>query len=185
MYLAPADAAAQTLGRRSFLGPASLQAAAQGTLLSIDSPRLPGRPLLGFSHVDSVTQTGGRFGHGGATAWVDVSALDWVFDCHFQDDPVVPGTLMVDALLQLAGLYAAIAGFQGAGRATRIDGVRFLREVTPECSRVEYRMDVRRLHRGSGLVLASGEAWVGGNRCMAAERLAVCIIPRGTADVAE
>jgi 3-hydroxymyristoyl/3-hydroxydecanoyl-(acyl carrier protein) dehydratase len=39
--------------------------------------------------------------------------MSWVFDSHFSEDPVMPGTMLIQGLLQLAGFFGAYAGERG------------------------------------------------------------------------
>ena len=41
----------------------------------------------------------------------------WFFDCHFKNDPVMPGCLGLDAMWQLVGFYLGWIGEPGKGRA--------------------------------------------------------------------
>jgi 3-hydroxyacyl-[acyl-carrier protein] dehydratase / trans-2-decenoyl-[acyl-carrier protein] isomerase len=140
------------------------------------APRLPLPPFLGFDAVLDLSADGGRFGLGGATACKDVASLRWMFDRHFPGDPVVPGTWLLDALLQLTGLYAAFVGMAGRGRAARVGGVRFLREVTPDAGTLRYAVTIRRLHRAGQIVVADGEVLRDGSPCLSASGLCVAIL---------
>jgi 3-hydroxyacyl-[acyl-carrier protein] dehydratase/trans-2-decenoyl-[acyl-carrier protein] isomerase len=128
----------------------------QGTLFGSDTPKLPGPPLLAFDQVIEISTRGGKFGRGYAIGKKDLSTMDWVFDSHFLDDPVMPGTMLVEGLLQLAGFFGGYVGGRGQGRVARIDDVKFLTEVTPEDQEVLYRIDVRKSSPDHALLVAEG-----------------------------
>jgi 3-hydroxyacyl-[acyl-carrier protein] dehydratase / trans-2-decenoyl-[acyl-carrier protein] isomerase len=83
--------------------------------------------------------------------------MSWVFDSHFYRDPVMPGTMMIEGLLQLAGFCGAYAGGRGRGRAARIDNIRFIDEVTPADQEILYRVDVRKCNVERTLLVAEGK----------------------------
>lgn len=145
---------------------------------ALAAPQLPLPPFLGFDTVQDLSADGGRFGLGGVAASKDVADLGWMFERHFPGDPVVPGTWLLDALLQLTGLYAAFVGMAGRGRAARVGGVRFLREVTPDSGMLRYAVTVRRLHRAAQIVVADGEVRSDGGPCLMASGLCVAILPK-------
>jgi 3-hydroxyacyl-[acyl-carrier protein] dehydratase/trans-2-decenoyl-[acyl-carrier protein] isomerase len=128
----------------------------QGTLFGANTPKLPSPPLLAFDHVLEMETEGGRYGHGYAIAAKHLASMNWVFASHFPEDPVMPGTMLVEGLLQLAGFFGAYIGGRGKGRAARIDDVRFLAEVTPKDDEVLYRIDVRRRNADHTLLIADG-----------------------------
>ncbi len=72
----------------------------------------------------------GVYGH--AKAEFDYTPDTWFFRNHFHGDPVMPGTLQIEAVLQLAGLYLAWAGIPGVGRAREIGRTVFYDEVRPD-----------------------------------------------------
>ena len=43
----------------------------------------------------------------------------WFFDCHFKEDPVMPGCLGLDAMWQLVGFYLGWKGEPGKGQGSR------------------------------------------------------------------
>ncbi len=53
-----------------------------------------------------VIPKGGRYGAGYVYAQKQVKPEDWFFPCHFKDDPVMPGSLGVEAILQAMQIYA-------------------------------------------------------------------------------
>jgi 3-hydroxymyristoyl/3-hydroxydecanoyl-(acyl carrier protein) dehydratase len=50
---------------------------------------------------------------------VDLDADHWVWDEHFPDDPIFPGTLMIEAAGQLLALWAWANGHRGRPRLVR------------------------------------------------------------------
>src|SRR5215468_1212004 len=128
----------------------------EGTLFGKGTPKLPGPPLLAFDEVIEISTDGGKFGRGFAIARKRLSSMSWVFESHFAEDPVMPGTMLVEGLLQLAGFFGGYVGARGKGRAARVDDVRFLAEVTPDDEEILYRIDVRKRSADHTLLVAEG-----------------------------
>ena len=128
----------------------------EGTLFGKGTPKLPSPPLLAFDEVIEISTDGGKFGRGYAIARKRLSSMSWVFDSHFAEDPVMPGTMLVEGLLQLAGFFGAYVGERGKGRAARVDEVKFLAEVTPQDEEILYCIDVRKHNSDQKLLLAEG-----------------------------
>jgi 3-hydroxyacyl-[acyl-carrier protein] dehydratase/trans-2-decenoyl-[acyl-carrier protein] isomerase len=128
----------------------------EGTLFGESSPKLPSPPLLAFDKIVEISTKGGKFGRGYAIASKNLSSMMWVFDSHFPQDPVMPGTMLVEGLLQLAGFFGAYVGGRGKGRAARVDDVKFVAEVTPEDEEILYRIDVRKHNIEHTLLVAEG-----------------------------
>jgi len=55
---------------------------------------------LSFSDEIIVLPTGGKYKNGYAYARKDVDTEDWFFPCHFFQDPVMPGSLGIEAIIQ-------------------------------------------------------------------------------------
>jgi len=111
-------------------------------------PPLPLPPMLMFSRISHVSETGGAHGKGQIVAELEVAgnpALDWFFDCHFKGDPVMPGCLGLDALWQLTGFYLGWMGARGNGRALGVGEVKFTDMVLPTTKKVEYIVDIKRI----------------------------------------
>lgn len=124
--------------------------------------------------VTSIENEGGEFGKGQLTAELDISPDLWFFDCHFRDDPVMPGCLGLDALWQLCGFFMAWSGCKGKGRALGAGLVKFTGQVLPSAKRVTYRLDFKRLvQRKLSMVIANGTVSVDGRLIYTAEDLKV------------
>lgn len=98
----------------------------------------------------------GKYGKGYATGLWTVRPTDPWFWCHFVGDPVMPGSLGVDAIFQLAG------GWSGSlqkirGRARALDGKFTYRgQVFPTNHTIFYRIDIMRCLAKKGTVMFDG-----------------------------
>jgi 3-hydroxyacyl-[acyl-carrier protein] dehydratase / trans-2-decenoyl-[acyl-carrier protein] isomerase len=73
---------------------------ANGHLFGEGNAQLPLPPMLMFDRITTITNNGGLFGKGEVLAELDISPDLWFFACHFNNDPVMPGCLGLDALWQ-------------------------------------------------------------------------------------
>lgn len=155
---------------------ADLIRCSQGELFGREAPKLPAPPLLAFDNVSTIAAAEGAFGRGLAVANKPVGRLQWVFDSHFLEDPVIPGSMILDGLFQLAGFFGAYSGLRGKGRAARARRIAFHSEVTPADEVLTYRIDIRAMNFQSSILIADGEASVGTRRCVTATQM--CLIVR-------
>jgi 3-hydroxyacyl-[acyl-carrier protein] dehydratase/trans-2-decenoyl-[acyl-carrier protein] isomerase len=146
-------------------------------------PALPTAPMLGIDRIIAMNDQGGRFGRGVVEAEVATDRFGWAFDCHFENDPVLPGSLILDSLWQLAGFYGGCVGLNGRGRALRVGDVRFIREVKPAHRRLRYALQIRRIGVGRQVISADGEAYVDGQLCASASGLLVQISREDSRDL--
>ena len=109
------------------------------------SAQLPAPPMLMFDRITSIGADGGGYGKGAAVAELDIHPDIWFFECHFPGDPVMPGSLGLDALWQLVGFFLTWSDLPGRGRALGSKDVKFSGMVTPDVKRVRYEIDVRRV----------------------------------------
>lgn len=137
-----------------------LLAHGRGELFGPGFAQLPAPPMLMFDQITHVSETGGAHGKGQIVAELAVagnSRLDWFFDCHFINDPVMPGCLGVDALWQLTGFYLCWLGAPGKGRALGVGEVKFTDMVLKSTQKVEYVVDLKRvILRRLKLAIADG-----------------------------
>lgn len=75
---------------------------------------LPPQGKLAFVDDAQISLDGGKHGLGYVYARSRVSVDDWFFACHFHQDPVMPGSLGLEAITQAIQMYAIEVGL-GAG----------------------------------------------------------------------
>ena len=118
---------------------------ARGEMFGEGNAQLPSHPMLMVDRITSINEDGGKFGKGQIIAELDVTPELWFFDCHFQNDPVMPGCLGLDAMWQLIGFYLGWLGAPGRGRALGAGEVKFSGQVTPENKLVTYNIEMKRV----------------------------------------
>jgi 3-hydroxyacyl-[acyl-carrier protein] dehydratase/trans-2-decenoyl-[acyl-carrier protein] isomerase len=126
-------------------------------------PSLPAPPMLMFDRVIAIERDGRR---GRIVAEQDIALDAWYFLCHFANDPVQPGCLGVDAIWQLLGMYCALNGATGAGRALGCGEVDFFGQIRPHDKVVTYDVQVRRFStiQGNAMVIGNGSVAVDGTQ---------------------
>ena len=118
---------------------------AKGRLAGKDFPRLPLPPMLMFDSISNINEVGGKYDKGTANAEYEITPDKWFFKCHFEDDPVMPGCLGMDALWQLLGFCLGNMGGRGKGRAISVGEVKFSGQILPIAKKVEYTLDFKRI----------------------------------------
>lgn len=117
----------------------------EGKLFGPNGPRLPAPNMLMFDRITHVSMEGGHHDRGLITAELDINPDLWFFQCHFKNDPVMPGCLGLDALWQLIGFFLGWVGGEGQGRALGAGEIKFKGQVLPTAKTVLYRVDIKRL----------------------------------------
>ena len=145
-----------------------------GQLFGPGNAKLPLPPMLMFDRITEIKDTGGAFEKGIIKAELDIKDDLWFFDCHFKEDPVMPGCLGLDAMWQLLGFYLLWSGLPGIGRALGAEKVKFFGQVLPSAKIVKYELQIKRvINRGAILGLANGKMFVDDKEIYSAEKLKV------------
>ena len=160
---------------------ADLLESGRGGYFGAGNAQLPAPPMLMMDRITRISLDGGEFGKGLVVAELDIPPDLWFFDCHFIDDPVMPGCLGLDAMWQMLGYWLGWSGSPGKGRALGVGDVKFRGDITPETKRVRYEVSVRQARRGKlGLGVANGRLFAD-DACvyMATDLRVGMIVPRG------
>ena len=147
---------------------------AKGKMFGKGNPQLPLPPMLMMDRITEISSEGGPEGKGHVIAEYDISPALWFFKCHFENDPVMPGCLGLDALWQLTGFNLGWRGMQGRGRALGVGEVKFTGMVTPKIKLVTYEVNFTRIiDRRLKLALADGLMYADGQEIYSAKDLKV------------
>ncbi|MFT5124006.1 MAG: 3-hydroxyacyl-[acyl-carrier protein] dehydratase/trans-2-decenoyl-[acyl-carrier protein] isomerase [Kiritimatiellia bacterium] len=122
-----------------------LLACGRGELFGPGFGKLPKPNMLMADRITDVSEGTGTYGKGSITAELDINPDLWFFNCHFQDDPVMPGCLGLDSLWQLTGFFLTWSGFKGKGRALGVADVKFTGQVLPTNKLVTYKISMKRI----------------------------------------
>ena len=148
---------------------------ANGKLFGPGNAKLPSPPMLMFSRITNVNENDGKFKKGIIEAELDIQKKMWFFDCHFKEDPVMPGCLGLDAMWQLVGFFLGWKGEPGKGRALGVNSVKFTGEVLTTAKIAKYEVNMKRILKKEGAVvgLADGTLYADGKAIYQAENLKV------------
>ena len=142
--------------RQNSYGYDDLILSGKGELFGPGYAQLPSPPMLMFNRITRIDREGGAYGKGQVRAELDVNPDLWFFQCHFINDPVMPGCLGLDAMWQLVGFYLGWIGGPGKGRALGVGDVKFTGQVTPENRTVTYTINIKRVIKRK-LVMGVGD----------------------------
>ena len=148
---------------------------ANGKLFGPGNAKLPSPPMLMFDRIINIQNEKGKFNKGLIEAELNIKEKMWFFDCHFKEDPVMPGCLGLDAMWQLVGFYLGWVGEPGKGRALGVNNVKFTGEVLKKVKIASYQVNMKRILKKEGAVvgLADGILYADNNPIYEAENLKV------------
>ncbi len=193
----PPEALANQAGLPKQAAQAELLAREGDALIDLDAappaffastrPRLPGPMLRMIDRIEGWWPEAGAAGLGQLRAVKDIDPGEWFFKAHFFQDPVQPGSLGLEAMLQalqaaalLRQLDAGIADprFEciGLGQTHRW---KYRGQVLPHNRRVHTTLELTAIEREAVGVLLRADAslWVDGMRIYEAQGLSLRIVP--------
>ena len=146
-----------------------------GKLFGPGNAKLPSPPMLMFDRITYIDEKKGDFNKGLIEAELDIKQKMWFFDCHFKDDPVMPGCLGLDAMWQLVGFFLGWIGEPGKGRALGVNTVKFTGEVLKSAKIAKYQVSMKKILKKKGAVvgLADGKLYSDNKPIYEAENLKV------------
>lgn len=116
-----------------------------GRLFGPGNAQLPLPPMLMFDRITHISEEGGEHGKGEIIAEFDIKPELWFFKCHFENDPVMPGCLGLDAMWQLVGFFLGWVNGIGRGRALGVGEVKFSGQVLETAKKLTYQINVKRV----------------------------------------
>ena len=137
-----------------------------GELFGPGNAKLPLPPMLMFDRITKINDNDGEFNKGSLSAELDIKKDLWFFDCHFKEDPVMPGCL---------GFFLGWLGNPGKGRALGVGTVKFTGEVLQNIKLVKYDIDMKKIMSPGGTTvgLANGIVYADDKKIYTAESLKV------------
>ena len=147
----------------------------EGKLFGPGNAKLPLPPMLMFDRITEINDSKGAFKKGSLKAELDIRENLWFFDCHFKEDPVMPGCLGLDAMWQLVGFFLGWIGNPGKGRALGVGTVKFTGEVLRNIKLVKYEIDMKKIMSPGGTTvgLANGMVLADDKKIYSADNLKV------------
>ena len=171
----PADSDSNT--RPSSYSYEDLLTCSRGELFGPGNAQLPAPNMLMMDRITHISERGGAFGKGEVKAELDIKPDLWFFKCHFENDPVMPGCLGLDAMWQLVGFTLGWRGHNGRGRALGVGEVKFTGQVLPTGKLVQYQIDIKRvIARGLVMGIAEGSMSIDGREIYTAKNLRVGLV---------
>ena len=148
---------------------------ANGELFGPGNAKLPSPPMLMIDRITNIQDFKGKFKKGLIEAELDIKEKMWFFDCHFKEDPVMPGCLGLDAMWLLVGFFLGWKGEPGKGRALGVNSVKFSGEVLKNVKIARYKVDMKRILKKEGAIvgLADGILFADNKPIYEAESLKV------------
>lgn len=149
---------------------------AKGELFGFGNAQLPMPPMLMFDKITNISSVGGTKNKGIIEAEMEITPDLWFFECHFINDPVMPGCLGLDAMWQLLGFYLGWLGEKGKGRAISVGNVKFTNMVLPSTKKLQYTINLKRVLTGKLILgIADGQLDADGKTIYEATDLRVAL----------
>ena len=162
-----------------------------GPLFDDSRACLPASKLLMLDVIDGFWPDGGQHGRGAIRGVKHVNATQWFFKAHFFQDPVQPGSLGIEAMLQLMQAYMLLTDTQHGMQSPHFEPLRcgeeiewhYRGQVTPD--RDEVVLDFEVIEEGTDakgpFVFGEARLWVDGLKIYHAPRLGVRIVENAAA----
>ena len=150
--------------RPSSFGYDDLIKCAKGEMFGPGNAQLPMPPMLMMNRITEISKDGGSAGKGHVVAEFDIRPDLWFFDCHFRNNPIMPGCLGLDGLWQLTGFNLGWRGMLGRGMALGVGEVKLTGMVKPDRKLLTYHVDfLRVIDRKIKVGVANGQVFADGD----------------------
>jgi 3-hydroxymyristoyl/3-hydroxydecanoyl-(acyl carrier protein) dehydratase/1-acyl-sn-glycerol-3-phosphate acyltransferase len=150
------------------------------------TPRMPAGRLLMLDRVTGYWPTGGKAGLGRMRAEKDVAPDEWFFKAHFYQDPVQPGSLGIEAMIQLLQFYMLERGMGEGLTGARFETLmherplswKYRGQVVPRNRTIVTELEITEVGTDARGPYAIADAWlwVDGLRIYAASNLGMRLV---------
>ncbi|MDE0792551.1 MAG: PfaB family protein [SAR324 cluster bacterium] len=119
---------------------------------------------LSFSDEIRLVPEGGKYGKGYAYARKEVNPKDWFFPCHFHEDPVMPGSLGLEAIIQTLQAFSLQKGLGASFLNPRFSPVmskvvwKYRGQILPQNKFMQLELHVKNIAQKDGEVIISADA---------------------------
>jgi len=150
------------------------------------SARLADERLLMIDRVTAYWPDGGAAGKGRLRAEKDVDPDEWFFKAHFFQDPVQPGSLGLEAMVQLLQFFMLYTGLDAGIENAHFESIetgrplswKYRGQVVPKNKVISTTMDIVEVGRDARgpFAVATASLWVDGKRIYEAKNLGMRIV---------
>ncbi|CAM2067038.1 3-hydroxydecanoyl-[acyl-carrier-protein] dehydratase [Sulfidibacter corallicola] len=152
------------------------------------APRLPQPMLLMLDRVTGYWPEGGSAGLGKLRGEKDVDPAEWFFKAHFFQDPVQPGSLGLEALIQLLQFYMIEKGMGAGIECARFEPLalghdmvwRYRGQVVPRNRLITSDIEITEIgHDADGhpYAICDGWLWCDGRAIYGVQKMGMRIVP--------
>lgn len=160
----------------------------------VDRPRLADPMLLMLDRVTGFWPEGGAAGLGQLRAVKNVDPGEWFFKAHFFQDPVQPGSLGLESMIQLLQLYMLETHMDQGIDRPRFEPIALNRQlswkyrgqVVPESTLITTTLEIIEIGRDDrgAFAICDASMWVDGRRIYEADSLGMRIVSHEIPDSA-
>lgn len=118
-----------------------------GAFMGPGNAQLPDSPILMIHRITEVTADGGEFDGGRIVSEFDLNAgdVDWFFKCHFIGNPVMPGSMGYEGMMQTLGFFGCWAGLTGRGYAQETGKTTYKDMIRPTDDRLRFICEISKV----------------------------------------
>jgi PfaB family protein len=139
--------------------------------------------MLDFIDESKVVSNGGQFGKGYVHSQKTIDKNDWFYPCHFHLDPVMPGSLGVEAMIQSLQVYALRHGLGKDFNNPRFGLVegnanwQYRGQIIPDNKEMTLEVHIKEIKVQAGRIdiLADGNLWKDGLRIYHVENIGLSV----------
>ncbi|MCP4756460.1 MAG: PfaB family protein [Proteobacteria bacterium] len=123
-----------------------------------------GGPQFDFLDEAYLFPNSGRYGQGFIYGCKKVDPTDWFYPCHFFQDPVMPGSLGVESILQAMRIFALQQDLGRDFRSPCFTNVpdqiqwKYRGQIVPENDTMDIEVHIKSVDRGQGYVVIKADA---------------------------